>query len=136
MTFFKRLFYRFFRPNRSPPAERSFGFDTQLRASLEDLANREQRPVDEVANDLLQQALGERAAAEVRLLPWWELTPRQQEITALICLGYTNQEMAARLNISPETVKSHVRAILQRFDVHSKAELRDRLTVWDFSRWR
>lgn len=132
----KRLFYRFFRPDRSPPAERGFALDLKLQSSLEDLARREQRPLDEVANDLLQQALGERADAEARLQPWWVLTPRQKEIAALVCLGYTNQEIAVRLSISPETVKTHVRAILQRFDAHSKAELRRRLAGWDFSGWR
>lgn len=136
MTLFKRLFYRFFRPERPPPLERGFAIDMQLQASLEDLAKRERRPLEAVANDLLQQALGERAAAEARLQPWWGLSPRQQEIAALICLDYTNQEIAVRLNISPETVKSHVRTVLQRFEVHSKAELRRRLAGWDFSAWR
>jgi DNA-binding NarL/FixJ family response regulator len=136
MIFLKRLFYRFFRPERPPPLERGFAIDTQLQASLEDLAKRERRPLAAVANDLLQQALGERAAAEARLLPWWELTPRQQEVAALVCLGYTNQEIAVRLSISTETVKSHVRAVLQHFEVHSKVELRRRLAGWDFSAWR
>ena len=99
----------------------------QLQTSLEDLAKREKRPLDDVANDLLQQALGERAAAEARLAPWWELTLRQQQIAAMTCQGYTNQEIAIQLNISTETVRSHVRMILRRFDVHSKAELRGRL---------
>ena len=131
----KRLFYRFFRPYY-PPGERGFALDMQVHASLEDLAAREQRPVDEIANDLLEQALDERAIAESKLEPWWELSPRQQEITALICLNYTNQEIARRLKISPETVKSHVRAVLNRFNVHSRIELRRRLAGWDFSAWR
>jgi DNA-binding CsgD family transcriptional regulator len=128
----KRLFQRLFRSERSRP-ERGFAVDVQLQTTLEDLAKREKRPVDEVANDLLQQALGEREVAEARLGPWWELTPRQKEIVAMICQGYTNQEIAIQLNISTETVKSHVRTILQRFDVHSKAELRGRLAGWEFT---
>jgi DNA-binding CsgD family transcriptional regulator len=136
MTFFKRLFYRFFRPERPPPPERGFAIDTQLQASLEDLAKRERRPLGAIANDLLQQALGDRADAEARLQPWWDLTPRQQEVAALVCLGRTNQEIAERLSIAPETAKSHVRAVLQRFEVHSKVELRHRLAGWDFSAWR
>ena len=136
MSLLKRLFYRFFRPERPPPLECNFAIDMQLQASLEDLATREQRPLDAVANDLLQQALGERAAAEARLQPWRELTPRQQEVTALVCLGYTNQEIAVQLSVSIETVKSHVRAVLKHFEVHSKTELRNRLAGWDFSAWR
>lgn len=128
----KRLFQRLFRSERSRP-ERGFAVDVQLQTSLEDLAKREKRPLDDVANDLLQQALGERAAAEARLAPWWELTPRQQQIAAMTCQGYTNQEIAIQLNISTETVRSHVRMILRRFDVHSKAELRGRLAGWEFT---
>lgn len=134
MNHLKRLFRRFFRPDRLPRG-RSFALDTELHEPLEDLAKRERRPVEEIANDLLEQALGERAVAEERLQPWWELTPRQQQIAALICMGYTNEQMAVRLSISPETVKSHVRAILRQFRIHSRAELRQLLAGWDFSKW-
>ena len=94
----KRLFQRLFRSERSRP-ERGFAVDVQLQTSLEDLAKREKRPLDDVANDLLQQALGERAAAEARLAPWWELTLRQQQIAAMTCQGYTNQDRQCREDI-------------------------------------
>lgn len=40
------------------------------------------------------------------------LTPRQTEILALLAQGYRNREIAARLYIEEETVKSHVRNTL------------------------
>ena len=37
---------------------------------------------------------------------WDELQPRGREVTALVCLGYTNQEIAQRLTISINTVRT------------------------------
>jgi DNA-binding CsgD family transcriptional regulator len=119
----------------APPLTREFNLDEDVRASLLDLAEYEQRPVNELANELLQRALSEHHAAAAGLDAWQQLSPRQQQITALVCLGYTNQQIAARLKISPETVKSHLRAVLTRFGLHSKTELSRRLSNWDFSAW-
>jgi DNA-binding NarL/FixJ family response regulator len=89
----------------------------------------------EAAQDLLQNALLERQVAETHLNHWRALTPRQQQIAALACLNFTNRQIAARLNISPQTVKAHLRNLLHRFDLHSKTELRLALEDWDFSSW-
>ena len=42
------------------------------------------------------------------------LSPRERQVTALICQGYTNRQIACRLTISPETVKSHASSILHK----------------------
>ena len=118
------------------PSRRLFQFDKELIASLRMLSEKERRPEDEVAADLLAQALAERDAAEACLRRWRALSPREQDVAALVCLGCTNRQIAARLHISPETVKTHVRNVLYRFDLHSKAELRQALAAWDFSAWR
>ena len=89
----------------------------------------------ETAQGLLKNALLERQVAEVHLAHWRALTPRQQQIAALACLNFTNRQIAARLNISPQTVKAHMRNLLHRFDLHSKSELRQALEDWDFSAW-
>lgn len=114
----------------------AFEMDAALRASLQELADREQRPVDELAQDLLHQALSARQAEQDAWRAWKELTPRQQEVAALICLGYTTPEIAARLSISPETVKTHVRNLLEKFNRHTRQELRQALADWDFSAWK
>ena len=87
----------------------------------------------EVAQDLLKPALLDRQVAETNLARWRALTPRQQQVAALACLNFTNRQIAARLSISPQTVKSHMRNLLHRFNLHSKAELRQALENWDFS---
>ena len=63
---------------------------------------------------------------------WETLTPREREITALTCLGYTNGQMAIKLGISVETVKTHVANTLRKFNLRSKADLRVALANWQF----
>jgi DNA-binding CsgD family transcriptional regulator len=115
--------------------ERVFRFDGELVESLRDLAAREERSTEDMAADLLADALVKRRQAEVYLRIWKKLTPREQQAAALTCLGYTNRQIAGRLMISPETVKTHVRNALIKFGLRSKAELRQKLSDWDFSAW-
>ncbi len=68
-------------------------------------------------------------------LNWESLSPREQDVTALSCLGFTNRQIAARLSLSPETIKTHVRNVLSKFGINSKSELRHILAGWDFSAW-
>lgn len=51
------------------------------------------------------------------------LSPREQEILRIVGSGFTNEEAAALLGISPETVKTHRRNIMLRLNLHSAAEL-------------
>jgi hypothetical protein len=53
----------------------------------------------------------------------------------LVCLGFTNQEIAERMIISVNTVKTHIRSILSKFNVNSKTDLQTILSGWDFTEW-
>jgi DNA-binding NarL/FixJ family response regulator len=48
------------------------------------------------------------------------LSDRQREVLALLSAGHSNPEIAARLHISLNTVKFHVRVIYDRLGVHSR----------------
>lgn len=50
------------------------------------------------------------------------LTPREIEVLSQIALGASDKEIAAALNISLYTVKSHVRHILAKLQVNSRYE--------------
>lgn len=50
------------------------------------------------------------------------LTPREQEVFALVTQGYTNQEIAELLFISTNTVQNHVRSILGKLGVQSRIQ--------------
>lgn len=121
---------------RSPSNKLSFEVDLELWYSLQDLAKEEHRSQDELAVELLSFALTQRDSAELYLERWRLLSDREKQVAALICLGYTNREIARRLVISSETVKSHVRNLLRKFGLRSKLELRQALDDWDFSAWR
>ena len=50
------------------------------------------------------------------------LSPRQSEILESIARGLTNKEIAAQLEISLESVKSHIKIILEKLGVASRTE--------------
>lgn len=55
----------------------------------------------------------------------FNLTPRQLEILVLVSKGLSNKEVARTLEISPETVKTHLGDIFRRFEVSNKIEAVD-----------
>lgn len=116
-------------------ARRLFQNDEELLEAVRALSVRERRSKDEVTAELLSQALVQRDKDEIYLLRWKSLTNREQQVTALTCLNYTNRQIGIRLGISTNTVATHVRNALYKFDLHSKDELRLALAGWDFSAW-
>lgn len=52
-----------------------------------------------------------------------QLSTRENEILALICKGYSNQEIADELNISKRTVDKHRANILDKTNTHNTASL-------------
>jgi DNA-binding CsgD family transcriptional regulator len=114
---------------------RLFALDEHLHSVLVDLAEQERRPAEEIQADLLVNALTQRHENDDLWKIWQLLTPREQQVSAMACLGYTNRQMAARLGVAEETVKTHVKNALVKFDLHGKGELRMLLRDWDFSKW-
>jgi DNA-binding CsgD family transcriptional regulator len=114
---------------------RYFELDESLHTALMDLADQEQCPAQELQADLLAAALAQRKTHGEMYRRWQSLSPREQDVTALTCRGYTNRQIAARLGVSEETVKTHVRNALVKFNLHGKGELRMALGEWDFSKW-
>lgn len=55
--------------------------------------------------------------------PWPQLTGRQREIVRWATHGLSNKQIARRLGISPETVKSHLHNIFEREGVRNRMQL-------------
>lgn len=102
---------------------------------ISELAQQEQRPEEEIHANLLAAAIAQRHTSQELFNRWQSLSPREQEVTALTCLGYTNHQIAAKLVVSPTTIKTHIRNILVKFQLHGKGELRMIFQDWDFREW-
>lgn len=50
------------------------------------------------------------------------LTTREEEMLRLIARGLTTQEIAEEAGVSPNTVKSHTRALFQKLDAHNRVQ--------------
>jgi DNA-binding CsgD family transcriptional regulator len=119
----------------APRSRLAFHADEELIRSLQTIAEREQRQTGEIAFELLTSALVLRQVNDEHITHWQMLSPREQQVAVLTCQNFTNRQIAARLMITPETAKSHVRNVLRKFGLKSKAELRRALADWDFSAW-
>lgn len=53
----------------------------------------------------------------------YELTAREQEVFALLARGVNRADICERLTLSKETVKTHVRNIYRKMDVHSQQDV-------------
>ncbi len=51
-----------------------------------------------------------------------ELSPRERQILALVAVGNSNREIAARIFVSETTVKSYLRRILEKLEVKNRAQ--------------
>jgi DNA-binding NarL/FixJ family response regulator len=70
-----------------------------------------------VINDYLRHKIPERGSA------FAHLTGRQIEVLQLLAEGKTTKEIAFQLKISIKTAETHIQKLMQRFEMHSIAEL-------------
>ncbi len=133
MSIWQRLLHRL---RARPGADaRTFELNENLRGILSALAERTGRPERELIEEVFVFGLEHYYAQNDTWKDWQSLTPRERDVVALTCLGYTNRQIAAILGVSVETVKTHLANALRKFNLHSKADLRVALADWDFSAW-
>ena len=63
-----------------------------------------------------------RRATRRRRCAAFKLTPRQTDVLALLLRGLSNKLIARELNLSVETVKDHVAAVLRALGVNSRTQ--------------
>ena len=66
--------------------------------------------------------LSRRPAPPKSPRPHAKLTPRQNEVLALLAHGSSTGQIAELLHLSRETVRNHIRGVLQALEVHSRVE--------------
>ncbi len=114
---------------------RTFSADQELLAAIQEAAQAQGRSEEEIWMDFARagrEQYRQSGALEAR---WDSLSEREQEVTALACMGYRNYEIAKTLGISHETVKTHLQNVFIKFDIHSRKELRLALRDWRFDEW-
>jgi DNA-binding CsgD family transcriptional regulator len=133
MSIWKRFLYWIgLRPN---PGPRYYEVTESLQVELTSLSQHAVRPEDQLAQELLAAGLTEYYSQDELGKKWETLTPREREVTALVCLGYSTSQAAAHMNVTKATVKFHVRNALQKYGVETRSQLRQLLKEWDFSAW-
>ncbi len=118
---------------RPTSGSRTYEISESMETTLKTMAQYENRPVDELIPDLLAAGLTQYGSNDKLWNQWATLTQREQEVAALACLGYTNREIAVRLNIAVVTVKVRLQRACTKFGVNTRSQLRLLLEGWDFS---
>lgn len=71
----------------------------------------------------LSPRLQTRMATELRGAPPIALTSRERDIVRLVARGLRNQEVAQKLFISEETVKTHLNNVFRKLNIRDRVEL-------------
>lgn len=114
---------------------RNFRLEVDTLHEIRLIAERQNRTPEEIADQIIVDAIHNNRAQADNYSRWLSLTRREKEVAALICLGYNTQEITERLSIAKPTVKTHVTHILSKFNVPNRHALRLLLNGWDFSGW-
>ncbi len=77
-------------------------------------------PVNRIGTESLQPAQGSSAQMPTKT---FGLTSREMEIVTAIVSGYSNREIAGKLDISEDTVKHHVTNVFDKLGVFNRLEL-------------
>ena len=120
---------------RSDPGPRYYRFSESTQVTLKTLSEHEGLPEHKLAQNLIASGLFQYYSTDELMQKWEILSARERDVAALICLGYSNQEIATRLVITIGTVKTHITNLLRKFQLNSRYELRNLLSHWDFSQW-
>jgi DNA-binding NarL/FixJ family response regulator len=76
-------------------------------------------------------ARGERFTPAIRVKMNLGLTRREMELVPLIARGFTNKEIASRLNLSEQTIKNHIHRMLRKVGADDRLEVVEIASVRD-----
>jgi len=74
------------------------------------------------ANLLLHEAHAESTRKSSAVVETMSVSPRQREIMHLVAVGLSDKEIAARLHVSPHTVRTHLQRLYAQHGLHNRAE--------------
>ena len=91
---------------------------TELVATLRRIVQGEHVLTPNLASRFLREFQARQSAGPRPKLP--QLSPREDEVLRLLATGETNRQIAKRLFVSEETIKSHVASIFRKLEVSDR----------------
>jgi DNA-binding CsgD family transcriptional regulator len=126
---------QFFSKRRKQKDSRVFFRDEQLVVRVKKIAVDQRRGEQDVYQDILEAGMQVLQDKDEYAGVWDTLSQREQQVTALTCLGYRSYEIADLLGVSYETVRTHSKHVYAKFGLN-RNELRQALKDWDFQEWQ
>lgn len=74
---------------------------------------------------VLFECVSQKTRIPARTRAQFGLTRRERQLVPLVGRGLTNKEIAAELNVSEQTIKSHIHRILRKVGVEDRSAIRD-----------
>jgi DNA-binding CsgD family transcriptional regulator len=124
----------FLRNRQKAQKQRVYLRDELVVVKVKEIAVDQRREEQEVYDDIIKAGMKVLSDKDQYANIWDSLSHREQQVTALTCLGYRSYEMADMLGISYDTVRTHSKHIYGKFGLNRK-ELRLALQGWNFQEW-
>ena len=135
MFLLPRRLRQFLEMKKGDGESRIFLQDEEIVAIIREVAKQQGRSEEEIITDFTKVGWDQLQQETEMVERWNSLSHREQQVVALICLGYRNYQIAETLVIAPETVKTHLQNIFAKFNLRSSKELRLVLKEWNFAEW-
>lgn len=135
MFLLPRRLRELFEKKKGEEEPRIFLKDEEIVTLIRKVAQQQGRSEEEVITDFTKAGWDQLQQENEMAERWDSLSQREQQVAALICLNYRNYQIAEKLVIAPETVKTHLQNIFAKFNLRSSKELRLVLKDWNFTEW-
>ncbi len=135
MFLLPRRLRELFKKKKGEEEPRIFLKDEEIVTLIRKVAQQQGRSEEEVITDFTKAGWDQLQQENEMAERWDSLSQREQQVAALICLNYRNYQIAEKLVIAPETVKTHLQNIFAKFNLRSSKELRLVLKDWNFAEW-
>ena len=96
---------------------------TELLQALRTVHRGDTFVAPELADWLVQEALGRKSARDSDRIPGDNLSEREREVLRLVAQGHTNQQVADRLALSVKTVETYRARLMEKLGLKSRADL-------------
>ena len=135
MFLLPRRLRELFQKKKGEDEPRIFLKDEEIVTLVRNVAQQQGRSEEEVMTDFTKAGWDQLQQENEMMERWDSLSQRERQVVALICLGHRNYQIAEKLVIAPETVKTHLQNIFAKFNLRSSKELRFALKDLNFEEW-